>query len=259
MLSTSRLAVRAVIRAGRRTASLSRVNGPAPIYRRTIAAAYSTRANNYDARHAVIQVLNSVGSKREVQQYLSHFSSVSSKQFAVIKVGGAILTEHLEELCSSLAFLYHVGLYPIIVHGAGPQLNKLLEEAGVEPQFEEGIRITDGKTLGVARKLFLAENLKLVRTLESMGVRARPITSSVFMADYLDKKKWKFVGKITDINKDPIESAIESGYLPILTSMAETTDRFTGSPVRAASRSTTWIQAASSASNARAWATGSSP
>ncbi|KAK7972909.1 nicotinate-nucleotide pyrophosphorylase -like protein [Apiospora saccharicola] len=228
MLSSSRLAVRAVIRAGRRTAT-TRISGVATpiITRRTIAAAYSTRpgrANNYDARHAVIQVLNSVGSKREVQQYLSHFSSVSSKQFAVIKVGGAILTEHLEELCSSLAFLYHVGLYPIIVHGAGPQLNKLLEEAGVEPQFEEGQRVTDGKTLGVARKLFLAENLKLVRTLESMGVRARPITSSVFMADYKDKEKWKFVGKITDINKAPIESAIESGYLPILTSMAETTE-----------------------------------
>lgn len=190
-----------------------------------LAAPYSTTSRANDSkfiRTAVIQVLNSIGSKREVQQYLSHFSSVSSQKFAVIKVGGAILTEHLDEFCSNLAFLYHVGLFPIIVHGAGPQLNKLLEDAGVEPQFEEGIRITDGKTLGVARKLFLSENLKLVQKLESMGVRARPITSSVFTADYLDKEKWKFVGKITDVNKEPIESAIANGYLPILTSMAET-------------------------------------
>ncbi|ORY67660.1 N-acetyl-gamma-glutamyl-phosphate reductase/acetylglutamate kinase-like protein [Pseudomassariella vexata] len=220
----SKVAIRAVVRAGRRAAPRLRLSSAAvtvPLTRR----AYSTsRGSDFNTRAAVIQVLNSVGSKREVQQYLSHFSSVSSQQFAVIKVGGAILTEHLEELCSSLAFLYHVGLYPIIVHGAGPQLNKLLEEAGVEPQFEEGIRVTDGKTLGVARRLFLAENLKLVQRLESMGVRARPITSSVFSAEYLDKEKWNLVGKITDINKEPIETAIANGYLPILTSMAETTD-----------------------------------
>lgn len=153
---------------------------------------------------------------------MSHFSSVSSQQFAVIKVGGAIITEHLESLTSALAFLYHVGLFPVVVHGAGPQLNKLLEDAGVEPQFEEGIRVTDGKTLAVARKLFLEENLKLVEKLEEMGVRARPITSGVFGADYLDKEKYNLVGKINKVDKGPIEAAINAGCLPILTSMAET-------------------------------------
>ncbi|KAI1433267.1 Aspartate/glutamate/uridylate kinase [Xylaria sp. CBS 124048] len=219
-------AVRVAFRAGARRATprASRFSRPAVIATRR--AAYATRSNGSDSatRAAVIQVLNNVGSKREVQQYLSHFSSVSSQQFAVIKVGGAILTDYLDELCSSLSFLYHVGLFPIIVHGAGPQLNKLLEEAGVEPQFEEGIRVTDGKTLGIARRLFLAENLKLVQRLEQMGVRARPITSSVFTADYLNKDKWKFVGKITDVNEDPIQTAIQNGYLPILTSMAETSE-----------------------------------
>lgn len=220
-------AVRAAVRAGSRRVS-PRVTRLSPAIAtnpsRISQAPYSASTRAYDSttRAAVIQVLNNVGSKREVQQYLSHFSSVSSQQFAVIKVGGAILTDYLDELCSSLSFLYHVGLYPIIVHGAGPQLNKLLEDAGVEPEFEEGIRITDGKTLGIARRLFLAENLKLVQRLEEMGVRARPITSSVFTADYLNKDKWKFVGKITDVNKEPIQTAIENGYLPILTSMAET-------------------------------------
>jgi N-acetyl-gamma-glutamyl-phosphate reductase/acetylglutamate kinase len=167
-------------------------------------------------------LLSNIGSKREVQQYLSHFSSVSSQQFAVIKVGGAIITEHLESLTSALAFLNHVGLYPVVVHGAGPQLNKLLEDAGVEPHFEEGIRVTDGKTLAVARKLFLEENLKLVEKLEEMGVRARPITSGVFGADYLDKEKYDLVGRINKVNKGPIEASINAGCLPILTSMAET-------------------------------------
>lgn len=179
-------------------------------------------ADSFSTRSTVVRLLSNIGSQREVQQYLSHFSSVSSQQFAVIKVGGAIITEHLEELTSALAFLHHVGLFPVVVHGAGPQLNKLLEDAGVEPQFEEGIRVTDGKTLAVARKLFLEENLKLVEKLEELGVRARPISSGVFGAEYLDKDKYNLVGKINKVNKGPIEAAINAGCLPILTSMAET-------------------------------------
>lgn len=172
----------------------------------------------------IVQTLSSVGSKREVQQYLSLFTSVSSQRFAVIKVGGAILTDYLDELCSSLAFLYTVGLYPVIVHGAGPQLNNLLEQASVKPQFEEGIRITDSKTLRVARDLFLQENLKLVNKLEEKGVHAQPLTLGMFNAEYLNKDKWGYVGKITSVNKESIETAISNGYLPVLTSMAETED-----------------------------------
>lgn len=180
--------------------------------------------SQFSTRSTVIQLLSNIGSKREVQQYLSHFSSVSSQQFAVIKVGGAIITEHLQTLSSALAFLNHVGLFPVVVHGAGPQLNRMLEAAGVEPQFEDGIRVTDGKTLALARSLFLEENLKLVEELENLGVRARPITSGVFTADYLDKAKYDLVGKINMVDKNPIEAAIRAGCLPILTSMAETPD-----------------------------------
>lgn len=183
---------------------------------------YSSPDYQLSTRSTVIQLLSNIGSKREVQQYLSHFSSVSSQQFAVIKVGGAIITEHLQILSSALAFLNHVGLYPVVVHGAGPQLNRMLEAAGVEPQFEDGIRVTDGKTLELARSLFLEENLKLVEELENLGVRARPITSGVFTASYLDKEKYNLVGKINKVDKRPIEAAIRAGSLPILTSMAET-------------------------------------
>lgn len=184
---------------------------------------YTSPADSqFSTRSTVVQLLSNIGSKREVQQYLSHFTSVSSQQFAVIKVGGAIITEHLHTLSSALAFLNHVGLFPVVVHGAGPQLNKMLEAAGVEPQFEDGIRVTDGKTLNLARNLFLEENLKLVEALEDLGVRAWPITTGVFSADYLDKEKYNLVGKINKVNKRPIEASITAGCLPILPSMAET-------------------------------------
>lgn len=92
------------------------------------------------------------------------------------------------------------------------------------PDYIDGIRITDAKTLEIARKVFIDENLKLVDALERLGTRARPITDGVFGATYLDKDKYGFVGKINKVNKEPIEAAIKAGCLPILTSMAETPD-----------------------------------
>ena len=88
--------------------------------------ARASQSARHRTREMFAKVLSGVGSKREGQQYLKLFTSVSSQKFAVIKVGGAILTDHLDELCFSLAFLYELGLYPCIVHGAGPQLNQLL-------------------------------------------------------------------------------------------------------------------------------------
>ena len=82
-------------------------------------------------------MLYNIGSRKEVEQYLQHFSSVESHQFAIIKVGGAVLTDDLDTLASSLTFLHRVGLYPIVVHGAGPQLNELLDKAGIEAKYEE--------------------------------------------------------------------------------------------------------------------------
>lgn len=184
--------------------------------------AQSQAGRSYSTRSTVIQLLNNIGSKREVEQYLKYFTSVSQQQFAVIKVGGAIITQHLAELASCLAFLYHVGLYPIVLHGTGPQINELLEQEGVEPEYEDGIRVTDDKTMAVVRKCFLEQNLKLVTALEKMGVHARPITAGVFGADYLDRDKYKLVGKISGVNKSPIEASIAAGALPILTSLAET-------------------------------------
>lgn len=173
-------------------------------------------------RSTVVQLLNNISTKREVEQYLKYFTSVSQQQFAIIKVGGAIISDNLQELASCLAFLYHVGLYPIVLHGTGPQVNGRLEAEGIEPDYIDGIRITDEHTMAVVRQCFLEQNLKLVNALEKLGVRARPITSGVFTANYLDKDKYKLVGDICGVNKNAIESSIKAGALPILTSLAET-------------------------------------
>ncbi|KAI8381148.1 Aspartate/glutamate/uridylate kinase [Radiomyces spectabilis] len=186
---------------------------------------YSKPIDHYSAeKDIIVKLLYNIGSRKEVEQYLRHFSSVESQKFAVIKIGGAVLTDELETLASALTFLNRVGLYPIVLHGAGPQLNQLLANVGVEPRYEEGIRITDHITLEMARKIFLSENLKLVDALERHGTRARPIPSGVFVAEYLDKQKYGYVGRITAVNKEVIESSIRAGALPILASLAETVD-----------------------------------
>ncbi|KAF7303648.1 Arg-6 protein [Mycena indigotica] len=175
-------------------------------------------------RDTITRLLYSIGTKREVERHLRIFSSSSHPsqpaKFAVIKIGGAVL-DQIDELALSLSFLYRVGLYPVVVHGAGPQLNHIIEREGVVPDYIEGIRVTDAKTLQIARRVFLEENLKLVGALEKLGTRARPITSGVFTADYLDKDKFGLVGKITKIDKRPLEASIRAGALPILTSLAE--------------------------------------
>jgi N-acetyl-gamma-glutamyl-phosphate reductase/acetylglutamate kinase len=82
----------------------------------------------------------------------------------------------------------------------------------------------DAKTLQIARRVFLEENLKLVGALEKLGTRARPITSGVFTATALDPSKYGLVGKITRVDKRPLEASIRAGALPILCSLAESND-----------------------------------
>ncbi|KAG2176341.1 hypothetical protein INT43_005575 [Umbelopsis isabellina] len=223
MKAGSNLATKSFRSTARRALVRSSVARSIPVQHRIIRS-YGQDHSSTAEKETIAKLLYNIGSRKEVEQYLRHFSSVESQKFAVIKVGGAVLTDELDTLASALTFLNRVGLYPIVLHGAGPQLNQLLEEANVEPQYNEGIRITDAKTLEIARKVFQQENIKLVEALERHGTRARPIPGGVFVADYLDRDKYGYVGKIKSVNKNVIESAIRAGTLPILTSLAETPD-----------------------------------
>jgi N-acetyl-gamma-glutamyl-phosphate reductase/acetylglutamate kinase len=100
---------------------------------------------NTDVQDTITRLLYSLGTKREVERHLRIFSSSSHPsqpaKFAVIKIGGAVLDD-LDELALSLSFLYRVGLYPVVLHGAGPQMNDILESEGVKPEYIDGIRVT---------------------------------------------------------------------------------------------------------------------
>jgi bifunctional N-acetylglutamate synthase/kinase len=175
-----------------------------------------------ETRNTIVRLLSNIGSRKEVEQYLKRFSSVESTRFAVVKVGGATLRDDLDNLASSLSFLARVGLYPIVIHGGGVQLNEALEAEGIDIERIDGMRVTTAQVLEVARKVFQRENLRLVEALEALGTRARPITSGVFEAEPMDQQRLGLVGQVCDIDLDPIRSSIRSGHLPILWSLAET-------------------------------------
>lgn len=174
-----------------------------------------------DIRQLVQELLAQLGSSREAQQYLKEYSGTNQARFAVVKVGGGILRDHLDELTSALAFLHRLGLIPVVLHGAGPQLDEALAEAGIETERREGLRVTTEAVMSVARPLMYRENLKLVEALEAKGIRARGIQHGVFQCGYLDRETLGLVGEVKQVELDAVESAVRSGAVPVLTCLGE--------------------------------------
>jgi bifunctional N-acetylglutamate synthase/kinase len=179
---------------------------------------------NRQVRSTIVRLLSSMGTAKEIQQYLKRFSQLDAARFAVVKVGGAILRDDLEALTSSLAFLQQVGLTPIVIHGAGPQIDEELSAAGIVKQTVDGLRVTQPQALAVVRRVFLAQNLKLVAALREVDARATSIVSGVFESDYLDRDKYGLVGKVRHVHLATIEASLHAGSIPIIASLGETPD-----------------------------------
>ncbi|CBA16381.1 acetylglutamate kinase [Xanthomonas albilineans] len=177
---------------------------------------------NRQTRQTIVRLLSSMASAKEISQYLKRFSQLDAKRFAVVKVGGAVLRDDLEALTSSLSFLQEVGLTPIVLHGAGPQLDAELAAAGIEKRTVNGLRVTSPEALAIVRRVFQTSNLKLVEALQQNGARATSITGGVFEAQYLDQATYGLVGEVTAVNLAPIEASLQAGSIPVITSLGET-------------------------------------
>jgi acetylglutamate kinase len=175
-----------------------------------------------DLRSTIVRLLSNMASAKEIQQYLKRFSQLDAARFAVVKVGGAILRDDLEALVSSLSFLQQVGLTPIVLHGAGPQLDEQLQIAGIEKQTVDGLRVTTPEALAIVRQVFQKENLRLVEALQAQGVRATSITSGVFESAFLNRRKYGLVGKVEVVHTSGIAAAIKVGSIPVIASLGET-------------------------------------
>ncbi|MBD8526317.1 acetylglutamate kinase [Pseudomarimonas arenosa] len=177
-----------------------------------------------ELRSTIVRLLSNMASAKEIQQYLKRFSQVDAARFAVVKVGGAILRDDLDALVSSLAFLQQVGLTPIVVHGAGPQLDEEMHKAGIEKETRDGLRVTTPDVLRVVRRVCQQENLNLVEALQAAGVRATSITSGVFESELLSRRKYGLVGKVVEVHLSGIEAAMHAQSIPVIGSLGETRD-----------------------------------
>ena len=109
----------------------------------------------------------------------------------------------------------------MVLHGAGPQLDQALADAGIETERREGLRVTSEAVMSVARPLMYRENLRLVEALEAKGIRARGIQHGVFQCSYLDRENLGLVGEVESVELNAVESAVRSGAVPVLTCLGE--------------------------------------
>ncbi len=180
------------------------------------------KVHDPQTRQTIVRLLSSMAGAKEISQYLKRFSQLDAARFALVKVGGAVLRDDLGALTSSLAFLQDVGLTPIVIHGAGPQLDEALSAAGIQKQTIDGLRVTTPEALAIVRRVFHAQNLKLVEALQAQDTRATSIVSGVFEADYLDREVYGLVGEVKRVDLAPIHASLQAGSIPVIASLGET-------------------------------------
>ncbi|RMH90834.1 acetylglutamate kinase [Lysobacter pythonis] len=180
------------------------------------------KVHDPQTRMTILRLLSSMASSKEITQYLKRYSQLEAARFAVVKVGGAVLRDDLDALTSSLAFLQDVGLTPIVIHGAGPQLDEALGAAGIEKQTVDGLRITRTDTLAIVRRVMQTQNLMLVEALQATDARATSIVSGVFEAKLKNEAVYGLVGDVEGVELAPIRASLQAGSIPVIASLGET-------------------------------------
>jgi len=109
----------------------------------------------------------------EALPYIRRFA----RRPVVVKFGGSPMESAavLDDVLHDIVFLATVGIRTIVVHGGGPQISEAMKQAGLEPKFVEGHRVTDAETLQVAVRVLSEEiSADIVRRIRAWGGRARP-------------------------------------------------------------------------------------
>ena len=173
-------------------------------------------------KDTIYKLLTVMDNETQIRKYLKRFSSEQGLKFAVIKVGGKILKEEMENLVASLAFLKQVGLTPIIVHGAGPQLTARLSEKNIAAEFVDGQRVTGPEVLKAAREVFIDENHNVTSQLKESGVDATSFYSGVFECDIQHQDTLGSVGTITSVEIEQLLKTVKKGRVPVVSPLGET-------------------------------------
>jgi acetylglutamate kinase len=152
----------------------------------------------------------------------------------VIKYGGnAMVDEQLKlDFARDVTLLKFIGLKPVVVHGGGPQINSVLDQMGIRPQFVRGMRLTDERTMDVVEMVLGGKvNKAIVHQINQQGgkavglsgkdgglIRARKlqIVQQVDINEPPEIIDPGLVGEVTGINSEIIEKLAQQGFIPII-------------------------------------------
>ncbi|MCC6730136.1 MAG: acetylglutamate kinase [Chthonomonadales bacterium] len=146
----------------------------------------------------------------------------------VVKYGGnAMIDAGLkEQVMQDIALLHYVGIRPILVHGGGPEISALMRQMGHQPTFVGGLRVTDAATMEIVEMALAGKTNKgIVALLNRQGARAVGLSgkdANLLVARKLASPRGDlgFVGEIRQVNADILNLLADSGYVPVISSVA---------------------------------------
>ena len=155
----------------------------------------------------------------EALPYIQKFN----RKIIVVKYGGSAMSnEELQKnVIKDVTLLKLVGFKPIIVHGGGKEISRWVGKVGKEPQFVNGLRVTDGETMEIAEMVLSKVNKDLVAMVQELGVKAVGISGKdggllTVEKKYADGKDIGFVGDIKGVNPKVLYDLLEKDFLPIV-------------------------------------------
>ena len=146
----------------------------------------------------------------------------------VVKYGGnAMLNEDLKAaVMKDIVLLSTIGVHVVLVHGGGPEINKMLERVGKESKFVNGLRYTDDETMEIVEMVLTGKlNKDIVRILLEEGGRAvglSGVDSGLLRAQKIDKDgvDLGFVGEVTEVNTEIVTSLLDQHFIPVISTVA---------------------------------------
>lgn len=155
----------------------------------------------------------------EALPYIQRFN----RKIIVVKYGGsAMVDEELKKhVIQDVVLLKLVGFKPIIVHGGGKEISKWVGKVGMEPQFINGLRVTDEPTMEIAEMVLNRVNKSLVQLVNELGIKAVGISGKDGMMLKCHKKlsggeDIGFVGDVDEVDPKIIYDLLEKDFLPII-------------------------------------------
>ncbi|KAK2080666.1 hypothetical protein QBZ16_000520 [Prototheca wickerhamii] len=166
--------------------------------------------------------LHRVSILSEALPYLQKFRGKT----IVIKYGGAAMKDPSLKagVVQDLVLLATVGIKPVLVHGGGPEINIWLGKLGIEPEFRNGLRVTDEATMDVVEMVLGGRvNKSLVTLIQQSGGQAVGLCgkdSDIILARQMVEKNIGFVGEVTGVHADLLSTLVADGYIPVVASVA---------------------------------------